>query len=50
MMGKDGEQRKRRLWVKGVSRFDLCNKLEGQVFLRERRFTFAAYRWVILRM
>jgi len=41
MMGKDGKQQKTRLQVKGIGKFDLGNKLAGQVFLREQRFTFA---------
>jgi hypothetical protein len=41
MMVHCGEQRKTRLLVKGVVRFDLCQKRAEQVFLREQRFTFA---------
>ncbi len=41
MIGKDEEQQKTRLQVKGIGEFNLGNKLAGQVFLREQRFTFA---------
>jgi hypothetical protein len=41
MMGKDGEHQKTLLQVKGIGKYNLGNKLAGQVFLREQRFTFA---------
>jgi hypothetical protein len=41
MMGKDRKQQKARLQVKGIGRFDLCNKPAGLDFLREQRFPFA---------
>jgi hypothetical protein len=41
MMGKDGEQQKTRLQVKGICTYHLGNKRAEQVFLREQRFTFA---------
>jgi hypothetical protein len=41
MMGKDGEQQKTCLQVKGIYPYYLGNKRAEQVFLQEQRFTFA---------
>jgi len=41
MMGKDRKHHKARLQVKGIGRFDLCNKSAGLDFLPEQRFPFA---------
>jgi hypothetical protein len=50
MMVQYGEQRKMRLLVKGLVRFDLCQKANRASFPARAALHFRLYRWVILRM